>query len=66
MSHRGVSSAAFQCRLTTKFSDRTPAWPGARGRTAPAQKMMVRARAPALYGSCSQALYVSRLAATQS
>jgi len=24
---------------------------GARGRTAPAQKVMVRARAPALYGS---------------
>src|SRR5690606_32825437 len=50
----------------TKFSDRTPATREARGRKAPAQKVRVRARAPALYGSCCRALYVSRFAATQS
>jgi hypothetical protein len=39
------------CRLTTKFSDRTPAAAAARGRKALARKVMVRARAPALYES---------------
>src|SRR5690606_16841821 len=56
----------FMRRLTTKFSDRTPARSGARGRKAPAQKVMVRARAPALYGSQARALYRSRFAATHS
>ena len=43
-----------EVRLTTKLSDGTPAAPKARGRNAPAQKVMVRARAPALYGSVGE------------
>src|SRR5690606_11845225 len=39
-------------RPTTKLSDGAPTAPPASGRSALAQKVMVRARAPALYGSC--------------
>jgi hypothetical protein len=38
-------------RLTTKLSDGAPTARPASGRSALAQKVMVRARAPALYGS---------------
>src|SRR5690606_25420747 len=47
-------------RLTTKLSDGAPAARPASGRSALAQKVMVRARAPALYGSQTRALYASR------
>ena len=52
----GTGSGRMACnapvsRLTTKLSDGAPAARPASGRSALAQKVMVRARAPALYGS---------------
>jgi len=52
LSYLEVQGAAMKVRrLTTKLSDGAPTARPASGRSALAQKVMVRARAPALYGS---------------